>query len=289
MSRRVIFTADDFGLNESINDAIRQAHLHGVLTSASLMVNGDAVGGAVTMAKALPDFSVGLHLVLTSGKTSLSQNEIPHLTNRVGKFHNDAVNAGLHFFFDPRARRELRLEMRAQFEAYARTGLPLSHIDGHQHMHMHPAVFPILVELMNEFGVHGIRIPRDDLKLALAYDPGSAPMKVLTNTIFRGLAAGQRRRLASENFLVAERTYGLLQSGHMNAEYLLLVLGRSTCRTMEIYTHPKTGSRMHELGPNPGDLKALLDPRVRRALAEYGFERVTYPDLNEDISWSLRG
>lgn len=284
MSRKVIFTADDFGLNESINDAIRQAHLHGVLTSASLMVNGDALDGAVAMAKALPDLSVGLHLVLTAGRTCLPPTDIPHLTDRRGYFHEDPLAAGLRYFFDPRARRELRLEMRAQFEAYARTGLPFSHVDGHLHMHMHPAVLPTLVDLMNEFGVRGLRVPRDDLKLALAYDPGFAPIKALTNMIFRGLAAGQRRRWASEDLLAVERTYGLLQSGHMNADYLLLVLGRSTCRTMEIYAHPKTGSRMHELGPNPGDLQALLDPRVRRALAQYGFERAAYPSLNGSIS-----
>jgi hopanoid biosynthesis associated protein HpnK len=281
LSRKAIFTADDFGLNEPVNDAIRQAHLYGVLTSASLMVNGDAVRQAVAMAKALPELSVGLHLVLTSGRATLPPGEIPHLADPRGAFREDAFAAGLHYFFDPRARRELRLEMRAQFEAYVQTGLPLSHVNGHLHMHMHPAVFPILVAFMQEFGVRGIRIPRDDLALALAYDRESAPGKILTNAVFRGLAACQRRRVAKRKLLAVERTYGLLQSGHMNTEYMLLVLGRSACRTVEVYAHPTTGSRMHELGPNPGDLRALIDPRVHHAVAEYGFERATYASLNE--------
>ena len=40
--RRVVFTADDFGLSQSVNEAVEQAHRTGTLHAASLMVAGDA-------------------------------------------------------------------------------------------------------------------------------------------------------------------------------------------------------------------------------------------------------
>jgi hopanoid biosynthesis associated protein HpnK len=284
LSRKVIFNADDFGLDGPVNEAVRQAHLDGVLTSASLMVNGEAAAEAAAIAKTLPELSVGLHLVLVSGRASLAPLDIPHLADERGDFPQDGLAAGLRYFFDPRARRELRLEIRAQFESFLATGLPLTHVDGHLNMHMHPAVFPILITLMQEFGVRGVRIPRDDLKLALAYNRRSAAGKALTNTVFRWLAARQRHRLARGDFLAVERTYGLLQSGHMSSEYMLLILERSPYRTIEVYAHPTTGTRVHELGPNPDDLQALLDPRVRSAVLEHGFGQATYAMLEEDRS-----
>jgi hopanoid biosynthesis associated protein HpnK len=286
LSRKVIFNADDFGLNESVNEAVRQAYLHGVLTSASLMVNGEAVAGAVAIAKAHPELSVGLHLVLVSGRAALPPADIPRLVDSRGEFRQNAFAAGMRYFFDARARQELQLEMRAQFDAFLESGLPLTHVDGHLNMHMHPAVFPILITLMQEFGVHGVRIPRDDLNLALAYSRRSAAAKALTNTVFLWLAAWQRRRLTEGDFLAVERTYGLLQSGHMNTDYLLLILERSSYRTIEVYAHPTAGSRVHELGPNPDDLQALLDPRVRSAVPKHGFKQATYAMLSEDPSWS---
>ena len=66
--RRLIVTADDFGRSASINQAVEQAHRDGVLTCASLMVNGVCFDQAVQIAKRNPNLGVGLHLTLVCGR-----------------------------------------------------------------------------------------------------------------------------------------------------------------------------------------------------------------------------
>ena len=99
MSRRVIFTADDFGLDEAVNEAVERAHRDGVLTSASLMVTGAAAEDAMARAKRLPGLAVGLHLVLVQGKPALSREDAAPLSGAAGAFLDSPARAGLHYFF----------------------------------------------------------------------------------------------------------------------------------------------------------------------------------------------
>src|SRR4030095_9301929 len=154
----LIITGDDFGSSISVNRAILKAHREGVLTHASLMVNEDASADAISIAKSNPGLSVGLHLVLVLGRTALHHTSISHIADRTGQFSNSPFKAGVHYYFSRAARDEILREMCAQFEQFARSGLPFSHVDGHNHLHMHPVIFEALVKLCEEFGVKRIRI-----------------------------------------------------------------------------------------------------------------------------------
>jgi hopanoid biosynthesis associated protein HpnK len=138
--RKIIFSADDFGLTEAVNEAVEQAHLHGVLGQASLMVAAPAAAAAVARAKRLPKLNVGLHLVLVDGDSVLGHARLPHITAPDGRFPRDQAALGVKYFFSPAARRELALEIRAQFEAFLASGLTLHHADAHKHMHLHPTI-----------------------------------------------------------------------------------------------------------------------------------------------------
>ncbi len=77
VAKRVIFSADDFGLSEGVNEAVEQrASRRCILDAASLMVAGPAAADAVRRARALPGLRVGLHLVVIEGPSVL-----PHGTN----------------------------------------------------------------------------------------------------------------------------------------------------------------------------------------------------------------
>ncbi|MDE1907534.1 MAG: ChbG/HpnK family deacetylase, partial [Rhodospirillales bacterium] len=78
--REVIFSADDFGLTESVNEAVERANREGCLTQASLMVAAPAAEDAVRRAKALPGLNIGLHLVLVDGDSVLGHARLPHIT-----------------------------------------------------------------------------------------------------------------------------------------------------------------------------------------------------------------
>ncbi len=77
--RRLIVNADGFGCSHAINQAVLQAHREGILTSASLMVNGRAFDEAVELARAHPRLGVGLHLGLVCGHSTLAPSAIPGL------------------------------------------------------------------------------------------------------------------------------------------------------------------------------------------------------------------
>ena len=140
MTHRVTFTADDFGLSEAVNAAVERAHREGVLTAASLMVAGPAVSDAVARAREMPGLRVGLHLVAIEGPAVLPPAVIPDLVDGAGWFGSDQLGLGLRYFFLPRVRRQLAAEIRAQFAAFAATGLTLTHADAHKHRPAHSSL-----------------------------------------------------------------------------------------------------------------------------------------------------
>ncbi len=169
-SGRLIINGDDFGYSSAVNRAIIQAHQQGILTSTSLMVNERAADEAVQLARATPSLAVGLHLVLVLGRAALSPKTIPTLIDEHGKFTNSPFIGGVKYYFSAAARREVRNEMRAQFEKFVATGLPFSHVDGHTHLHMHPVIFDELIKLCEEFGVPRLRVVKGEISLSLRLD-----------------------------------------------------------------------------------------------------------------------
>ena len=93
--RRVLLTADDFGLTPSVNEAVERAHRAGVLHAASLMVAGSAAADAVRRARTMPNLRVGLHLVVIEGAAVLPPAEIPDLVDAQGWFPSRQFRLGL--------------------------------------------------------------------------------------------------------------------------------------------------------------------------------------------------
>lgn len=265
MARQLIVNADDFGRSTEINQAVIRAHREGVLNSASLMVAGSAAAEAIELAHQNPALAVGLHLVVVDGAAVLPPQQIPHLVDSQGRFPNRPVRLGLRYAFSPPARRDLKDEITAQFERFAASGLALSHVDGHQHLHMHPAVYDLMLPLALKFGADRIRIVRDDLRLALRYDRSHRTAKFVSAAIFAGLAFRCRRCPIPG----PRRTYGFHQSGNMTKSYVLLALQHMQ-EPAEMYFHPTAGPRLDALGPNPGDLETLLSGEFRKAMEVRG-------------------
>jgi hopanoid biosynthesis associated protein HpnK len=277
----VIFNADDFGYSSAVNQAVARAHRQGLLTSASLMVTGQAADEAIALARQTPTLAVGLHLVMVAGRPVLPANHIPHVVDGRGSFPRSAIQIGLRYALSRTARRELRQELIAQFERFAATGLPLSHVDSHLHMHMHPFVFDWLLPLVEQYGAAGLRIPGDELKLALAYDRHGAGIKVTWATVFGLLRRRALRHLEGHRLAVAGKVYGLLQSGHMQAAYVIRLLRRLEVATAEVYFHPSSVAHGESQGPNSGDLATLLSPAVRQVIRERNVRMATYATLGE--------
>ncbi len=276
----LIINGDDFGYSEAVNRAIIQAHREGVLTSCSLMVNERAAGPAVELARQHPHLAVGLHLVLVLGRAALPHAAIPHITDAEGNFTDSSLRAGVQYYFSSVARRELRREMRAQFERFVATGLHFSHVDGHTHLHQHPVVFAELISLCEEFGVKSLRVVKGELRLSLQLDRTRLPLKLVWGTVFNLLGRWCERRLRGHGFVHPRRVYGLLQSGDLNEDRLLGLIERIEPASSEIYLHPLAFDADEAARrENPGgtrELAALLSSRVRAAIEKAGFSLATY-------------
>jgi predicted glycoside hydrolase/deacetylase ChbG (UPF0249 family) len=221
---------------------------------------------------------VGLHLVLGCGKAVLPPSEIPHLVDAQGNFSDQNNLAGIRYNLSPQARRELPLEIRAQLEKFRATGLQLSHVDGHNHMHFNPAVLHALAELAEEFNINVIRLPYEELRITLKLDSNGFVEKLMWSMIIAGLRRYGERVLKSKKIDFADRVYGWLETGQMTEPYLLGLIPQIRANLVEIYSHPAIAlpGEPKPYGLAEAEFEALLSAQVREAIANSGFELTNY-------------
>ena len=270
--RRLIVNADDFGRSHSINQAVVRAHREGVLTTTSLMVNEPGFDEAVALARENPKLGVGLHLSLACGRSALPPEKIPGLVNARGDFSNKSIAVGLRYFFNRRLREQLRAEIHAQFAKFHAAGLPLDHVNGHLHLHLHPAVFHILMEDAEKLGIRRMRLTRDCLRRSAHMARGHWFYRVSHAMIFGLLSKYARKQLRRKNIRYAQITFGLLQNAHVDEEYILKLLPELPPGDSELYSHPSLDEFKHEFD-------ALVSPRVKELVKKLGIELVRYQDL----------
>lgn len=236
--KNLIITSDDFGLSSGVNRAVEQAWKAGILTCASIMPGAAAFGEAVKIAKRNPGLQVGLHLTLVQGHAVLPASEIPSLVDTAGNFTDNPVKAGMRYFFDRGLYCQLKREIEAQIRKVVDAGIPLSHIDGHLNIHLHPTIFRILTEFMPKYGITSFRLSRERLQHNLAYNSERKVGKFIENYIFKRLtdhAAPELDRLA---ICYAGEVKGLLSSGRMTENYILNIIENLYDGLTEIYVHP---------------------------------------------------
>jgi hopanoid biosynthesis associated protein HpnK len=270
--RRLIVNADDFGLLHSVNEAVIRAHREGILTTTSLMVNEPGFGEAVTLAKENQRLGVGLHLTFLHGHSALPPEKIPGLVNARGEFSKNPLAVGLNYFFRRNLREQLRAEIHAQFEKFRATGLPLDHVNGHLHLHLHPTIFGILMEDAAGLGIRHLRLTRDCLARSRRLTRGRWTYRISHAAIFEWLSQRAREPLRRRGVRHAQITFGLLQNARVDEEYILKLLPELPPGDSELYSHPSLGEFGHEFD-------ALVSPRVKEKLRMFGIELIRYQDL----------
>jgi len=265
--KQVIFTADDFGLCVEVNEAVEDGHTRGALSAASLMVAAPAAQDAVERARRLPRLKVGLHLTLVDGRPLLPPSEIPSLVGADGMFTPNLVSAGIKWFFSPFARRDLKKEIRAQFEAFRATGLRIDHVNAHNHMHLHPTVLGMILKLAREFDVPAIRLPSEPPQ------PGLAPWLAL-----------MRRRIRGAGLKCNDRLVGYHLTGHLTESRVLSALDALRDGVSEFYFHPATRSTpaLEAAAPGydrAGELRALTSRPVAARLVALDLHTIGFSDL----------
>jgi chitin disaccharide deacetylase len=281
--KRLILTGDDFGLAVPVNEAIADAHARGVLTAASLMVGSAAADDAVDRARRLPTLRVGLHIVLVEGRPLLPPAQVSELMGVHGEFLSSPVRAGFRFC-RPEARRQMEAEIRAQFEAFRRTGLPLDHVNAHNHLHVHPVVLGLLMKVGREYGMPAIRLPWEPPVRSWRATRRGLPAKLAAALFLAPWLGLMRARLNRAGIKTNRHIFGMADSGRMTLDRVLEFVKQLPDGDTEVYFHPATRRCPETAATMPDyrhedEYQALIDPALAEAISHIGAQRISFTDL----------
>src|SRR3954451_6993898 len=239
-SRRLIVTADDVGLHPGMTSGAIRAHREGIVTACSVVANGAAFYDAVERLRDVPSLEVGVHLTLVEER-SLTGMRVP--TSYVG------------FVIGQKDVAAIERALRAQIERVLAADLRVTHLNGHQHVHMRPHVFAIVSRLADEYGIGYVRRVRD---------------RGGRGGIVRHLSIAALNALGSGG-----STIGVMEAGHLAADRIIKLLDRVKGVT-ELVTHPgiDVDAYLHWHYDLEGETEALCDPRLRNAIADRGIDLI---------------
>ncbi len=279
--KSLIVTADDFGLAVPVNEAVERAHRQGVLSAASLMVGAPAFADAVARARDLPSLGVGLHVTLLDGRPVLPPGEVPGLVGPDGRFRRDPVRFGTALYFSPELRRQADAEIDAQFERFAGTGLPMDHVNGHWHFHMHPVVLRAIVRNAERFGAPPVRIPLEPFGPSFRANRDHRLGRLARSLFYSLQTRRMRAPLRAAGLAANDHLFGLYDTGALSEARLLALLEQLPEGVSELYCHPATKrwDGPDNLPPDyqpEAELAALLSPAVKSKIAASGLKPLSF-------------
>jgi hopanoid biosynthesis associated protein HpnK len=265
-----------------VNEAIEEANRRGILGSASLMVGAPASQDAILRARRLPALNVGLHLVLVRGRPVLPPGKIPSLVDGAGRFRDGLVRAGFRYFFLPAVRRQVKAEIHAQFEAFRETGLRLDHVNAHNHMHLHPMILGLVLQVGREYGLPAVRLPYEPFFPSWRAAGERIPRRLLMRIFLAPWTGLMRIRLKKNNVPCNDYLFGMNDTGRMGKDRVLRLLTHLPQGVSEMYFHPAAAGWKDlstEGSDSQRELEALLSREVAEALRGSGIRQTSYGDL----------
>jgi predicted glycoside hydrolase/deacetylase ChbG (UPF0249 family) len=275
---RLIVHADDFGLSEAVNRGIVAAHERGILTSASLMATGSAFEQAVALAKATPTLDLGVHLTLTEERPLVQGPGSESLVGSDGRFHPHLVQFAARHARGKISLSAVEAELDAQVQKVFAAGLAVTHLDGHQHVHVLPGIARVVAALGERYGV-AVRYPAERVRSYMLRN-WRAARRVAEQVALGAVCAVSplRRRKRIDEF------FGFYFGGRLDETNLATVVLRlRPGRTAELMCHPGAedpGTRYaHWRYAWTAERDALMSPRIKALLAERNVRLISYRDL----------
>jgi hopanoid biosynthesis associated protein HpnK len=276
--KQLIVNADDLGLTPAVNRGVVRAFQSGIVTSASLLVTGSAFEDAVALARQNPELDVGLHLALVEERAVLGPDVLPTLVDETGcfprtsaEFIRRAILGGINWL-------EVEREIAAQIALFQETGLRLSHLDSHQHLHMFPPVFQIVRRLARWVENVWIRNPAGPWRRSRDTPLGRWIQRLglnLTCLSARGLHDRSQPPMP-------DGLYGFEVSGCLTRPIIEHILRSIPHGLYELICHPgeddiDTRTRYNHWGYHwAEELKALTAPETEVVLKEHGIALTSF-------------
>ncbi len=278
----LIVNADDYGLDECINQAVILAYRQGIVTSTTILANGDAFHSGIKSLRENSGLGVGVHLTLVNGNPLSRPEEIPTLINGEGKFFNSYQEFIPRFLSGKIKLKEIRTEWAKQISRVREQGIPIDHLDSHQHLHVFPGINQVTAELAGEFGIGRIRLPRE--KLIFYGGTVPAPGRLLARNALSCVSGLSKPCFSKQCLLMPEHFYGMLWGGHLNQAKLKTIVRHLPEGVSEIMTHPglsgETLERKFPWGYQwEAELAALTSMEVRAMIDQQKTKLIPYEAL----------
>ncbi len=273
MSRSLIVSGDDLGLHEAINRGVIEAHVAGIVTSASLVACGRAFDHACELAVRHPMLDLGIHLTLVEERPVLGPDVLKTLAPD-GVLPRSYRQLFLELLAGRIEMREVELELEAQIVRVVKAGLRVSHLDSHQHTHFFPGLQAVFLGLGRRHGIRGLRA-------AARVTPGRTKFSILLASLARRASRAAR----AEGVKTPDTLWLPATSGRVTAAQLIKGIPHLPSGVTELVVHP--GVQQADLDrayPTwrfdwEGELAAVQSPDVRAALSSADVELTRYSEL----------
>jgi hopanoid biosynthesis associated protein HpnK len=294
VARNLIVNADDLGWTAGVNCGVAEAHRNGIVTSASLLANGEAVAEAVDLARDTSGLGVGVHLNLNDGPPVAPRESVPSLVNDSGEFEGGPDGLLLKIATRGLAMREVEIEWEAQISKVRNAGIEPTHLDGHKHVHMLPGLFEIALRLAKRHGIGAIRVSHEasGLRAALSTGASRAAVVLKQGVQARGLkllARDARDQAERAGVSTADYFCGIAQTGELTKEGVARLLRSLPEGTTELMCHPgyadealrKTATRLQ--ASRQKEVEILTDTEIRNLVASQGIRLIDYGSVTSAV------
>lgn len=170
--RSIIINADDCGKSAIVNSHIEKAIEAHKISSTTVMANMDDFKGAIRLYKKYHDeISFGWHLNLTEG-TPLLKSQVLLDYGYYKEENGKVLFNGLSFWkkkLPKFVKEEVSKELHAQYEKLLNSGIVISHVDSHQHIHTSPSMMGLIPNLCNDLGLSRVRNIRNYVPFSISY------------------------------------------------------------------------------------------------------------------------
>lgn len=272
MTHRLIVNADDYGRTPEVSRGIREAHLRGIVTSTTALMNMPSIEHDLRLAlQETPELGLGVHLVLTSGFPLLPAERIPTLVSEDGAFPGLEVFMARVSHLDPA---QAKAEWRAQIERFVLiTGRAPSHLDSHHHASYYTeALFDGMLELAREYGCP-IRSP---------FAENADSLDWIAEQLRAALREFPARLLAKHGTLHPDAFHVSFYDEGATPEELVRILESLPEGVSELMCHPGYAAGLDSVYAHQREreLSILTDPQIRETVHRRGIELITFAELS---------
>ena len=286
--RRLIVNADDFGLTRGVNRAIVESHCDGIVTSSTLMANGQAFEDAIAHAKSASRLSVGCHVVLVDGSPVLDGQQASTLFDQKaddGRFYDGLGAFALRAVSGRVDADEIEAEVTAQIRKLQSAGVSVSHLDTHKHTHILRQVLRPLLRAARTCGVPAVRNPFGPVRFSILAKYPSLWKRYSQVSILNRLGGRFRNSVADAGMLTTDGTVGIVATGAMDHYLFENIIDSLPEGTWELVCHPgyndadlaNIRTRLRE--SRVEEMRVLTSPEAREMLNRSGVQLISYRDL----------